>query len=128
MTLPRAEDEEMWAAVGEPSRRALLDLLLTRGEATASTLASELPVTRQAVSKHLAVLERAGLVQGQRAGREVRYAVKPERLDQATQIMVRVADRWDRRLAAIKRIAEARAADSHGEATARQRAGPRAPG
>jgi len=103
----RGEEEELWAAVGEPSRRRLLDVLLARGEATPSALATELPFTRQAVSKHLAVLDRAGLVEGRRHGREVRYAVRPDRLDAASQAMARVATRWDRRLQAIKELAEA---------------------
>lgn len=98
--------DELWAAVADPTRRRLLDALLARGEATATTLAGELPVTRQAVAKHLAVLDRAGLVEGRRRGREVRYAVRPERLDTATRSMARIAAQWDQRLVAIKRIAE----------------------
>jgi DNA-binding transcriptional ArsR family regulator len=101
------EPDELWAAVAEPTRRRLLDILLARGEATATSLAGELPVTRQAVAKHLAVLDRAGLVAARRHGREVRYAVRPERLDAATRSMARVAADWDARLAGIKRIAEA---------------------
>jgi DNA-binding transcriptional ArsR family regulator len=100
------EVDEVWAAVADPTRRRLLDVLLAHGEATATTLAGELPVTRQAVAKHLAVLDRAGLVEGRRRGREVLYAVRPERLDAATRWMARVAEQWDERLAAIKRIAE----------------------
>ena len=103
----RGDEEELWAAVGEPRRRRLLDVLLARGEATPSALAAELPFTRQAVSKHLAVLDRAGLVEGRRHGREVRYAVRPDRLDAASQAMARVATQWDRRLQAIKDLAEA---------------------
>lgn len=101
------EDFELWSAIGEPSRRMVLDVLLARGQATATYLAGELPVTRQAVAKHLAVLERAGLVEGKRHGREIRYEVRPERLDEAAQIMTRLAARWDARLLAIKRLAEA---------------------
>jgi ArsR family transcriptional regulator, cadmium/lead-responsive transcriptional repressor len=103
------EGDELWAAVADPTRRRLLDALLAHGEATATTLARELPVTRQAVAKHLAFLDRAGLVEGRRRGREVRYAVRPDRLDAATQGMARVAAQWDQRLAAIKRLAEASA-------------------
>jgi DNA-binding transcriptional ArsR family regulator len=103
------EDDELWAAVADPTRRRLLDALLVHGEATATALAAEVPITRQAVAKHLAVLDRAGLVEGRRRGREVRYAVRPERLDAATQRMARVAAQWDERLAAIKRLAEASA-------------------
>lgn len=109
MTSPSEEDEVLWAAVGEPSRRRLLDLLVARGEATATTLADDLPFTRQAVAKHLAVLEQAGLVERRRTGREVRYVVAADRLDAATRSLARVAARWDTRLAAIKAIAEAAA-------------------
>jgi DNA-binding transcriptional ArsR family regulator len=98
--------DELWAAVADPTRRRLLDALLAHGEATATTLAGDLPVTRQAVAKHLSVLERAGLVDSRRAGREVRYAVRPERLDAATEGLARVAAEWDERLGAIKRLAE----------------------
>ncbi|MFD2420690.1 ArsR/SmtB family transcription factor [Amycolatopsis pigmentata] len=99
------EDEELWAAVAEPSRRRLLDVLLARGETTPTALAAELPFTRQAVTKHLAVLERAGLVQGRRVGREMRYAVRAERLDAAARVMAAVAARWDDRLRMIKNLA-----------------------
>jgi ArsR family transcriptional regulator, cadmium/lead-responsive transcriptional repressor len=80
--------------------------LLARGEATATTLAQELPVSRQAVAKHLAVLDRNGLVDATRQGREVRYAVRPERLDEARRRMTEIASEWESRLAAIKRVAE----------------------
>jgi ArsR family transcriptional regulator, cadmium/lead-responsive transcriptional repressor len=104
---PRREGgDELWVAVADPTRRAVLDVLLAHGQATATTLAAELPITRQAVAKHLAVLERAGLVEGRRRGREVRYAVRPERLDAATRGLMRVAADWDTRLATIKRLAE----------------------
>jgi DNA-binding transcriptional ArsR family regulator len=84
----------------------VLDALLEHRVASTTTLAGGLPVTRQAVAKHLAVLERVGLVAGRRHGREVRYAVRPERLDDAAEAMVRVAARWDGRLERIKRLAE----------------------
>jgi DNA-binding transcriptional ArsR family regulator len=101
-----AEDDALWAAVADPTRRRVLDALLEHGEATSTTLAGELPVTRQAVAKHLAVLDRVGLVAGRRRGREVRYEVRPERVDDAAEAMARVAAQWDRRLARIKRLAE----------------------
>jgi DNA-binding transcriptional ArsR family regulator len=100
-------DEQLWAAVAEPSRRRLLDALVARGEATPTTLASELPFSRQAVSKHLAILLDAGVVAQRRDGREVRYTVQPERLEAAARAMSAAAARWDSRLRAIKRIAEA---------------------
>jgi DNA-binding transcriptional ArsR family regulator len=105
-----AEVDELWSAVGDPTRRRVLDVLLARGEATATVVARDLPVTRPAVAKHLGVLDRAGLVEGRKRGRELRYAVRPERLDVAARSMAQVAAAWDVRLAAIKRIAEAAAA------------------
>ena len=102
-----AEDDALWAAVADPTRRRVLDALLEHGEATSTAVAEGLPVTRQAVAKHLAVLSRVGLVDGRRSGREVRYTVSPARLDEAAEAMNRVAAQWDRRLARIKRLAEA---------------------
>ena len=106
MTTRSDEADRLWAALGDPMRIRLLDLLLERGEATASTLAAALPITRQGVSKHLAVLERDELVTPHRSGREVRYAVREERLDQARAALARTAARWDTRLTAIKKMAE----------------------
>jgi DNA-binding transcriptional ArsR family regulator len=106
---PGDEADELWAAVADPTRRRILDALLAHGEATATTLAVDLPVTRQAVAKHLSVLERAGLVDSRRVGREVLYAVRPDRLDAASAWLARVAGEWDDRLGMIKRIAEASA-------------------
>jgi DNA-binding transcriptional ArsR family regulator len=100
------EVDELWTAVADPTRRRVLDLLLAHGEATATKLAGELPVSRQAVVKHLAVLDRTGLVEGRREGREVRYAIQPERLELARQRLAEIAAEWDQRLTAIKRIAE----------------------
>ena len=107
--MSRDDADELWAAVADPTRRRILDALLAHGEATATTLAGELPVTRQAVAKQLAVLDRAGLVEGRRRGRELCYAVRPERLDAARRRLASVAARWDERLAAIKELAEAAA-------------------
>jgi DNA-binding transcriptional ArsR family regulator len=101
-----AEDDALWAAVADPTRRRVLDALLEYGEANTTTLAEGLPVTRQAVAKHLAVLDRVGLIAGRRRGREVRYAVQPERLDDAAEAIARVAAQWDRRLGRIKQLAE----------------------
>jgi DNA-binding transcriptional ArsR family regulator len=102
-----ANDDTLLAAIAEPSRRRVLDLLVRGGDATASALAREVPFTRQAVVKHLTALEDAGLVTRRRDGREVRFRVDPARLDQATQAMTRLATDWDRRLTTIKRLAEA---------------------
>jgi len=100
-------DDAFWAAIADPSRRRVLDLLVQRGEASASWLAGQVPFPRQAVSKHLAVLEEAGLVRHRKQGREVLYRVHADRLDQASRALAQVAQRWDRRLDTIKRLAEA---------------------
>lgn len=113
MSAALAEVDELLSAVADPTRRRMIDLLVDRGEATATTLAGELPVTRQAVVKQLSVLNRAGLVEGRRQGREVRYAIRPQRLGAATRSMVQLAAEWDARLSAIKRIAEAAARNQH---------------
>jgi DNA-binding transcriptional ArsR family regulator len=99
--------DELWSAIADPSRRRVLDLLVRGGEATASTLAQDVPFTRQAVTKHLAVLEDAGLVTRHRVGREVLFRVEPDGLDQATRAMSQLAHDWDRRLRTIKQLAEA---------------------
>jgi DNA-binding transcriptional ArsR family regulator len=99
--------DRLWAALGDPMRLRLVDLLLQRGEATASALATELPITRQGIAKHLQVLERAELVLARRTGRETRFSVRDERLAQAQRQIVQVAARWDERLGRIKQMAEA---------------------
>jgi ArsR family transcriptional regulator, cadmium/lead-responsive transcriptional repressor len=102
-----AVDDELWSAIGEPTRRRLLDALLTDGWGTASTLGRQLPVTRQAVTKHLALLERVGLVQVLPVGRERRYRVAAEQLATAAAQLASTGAAWDARLQRIKRIAEA---------------------
>jgi DNA-binding transcriptional ArsR family regulator len=108
MTAERVED--VFVALADATRRQVLDHLAAHGEATATMLAAELPVTRQAVVKHLNVLEQAGLVVGSRAGREVRYTLRSQPLDTTARWMAGLAAEWDARLAAIKRTAEA---DAH---------------
>ena len=105
--IPAQADDELWSAIAEPSRRQVLDLLVSHGEVSASWLAERVPFSRQAVSKHLVVLEEAGLVGRRKQGREVLYRVDANRLDQASRAMADVAQRWDRRLEMIKRLAEA---------------------
>ena len=100
-------DDELWSAVGDPIRRQVLDLLLADGGGTATGLSERLPVTRQAVAKHLAVLDRVGLVHGSAAGRERRFRVDERQLARAVAQLAEVGDAWDARLRRIKRIAEA---------------------
>jgi DNA-binding transcriptional ArsR family regulator len=97
----------VFAALADPTRWRVLTLLASKGDGTATTLAAELPVSRPAVIKHLNVLDRAGLVEARRQGREVLFSVRPERLDETARMLAQIASEWDARLAAIKRIAEA---------------------
>ena len=105
-------DDELWSAIGDPSRRQVLDLLVSNGGVSASWLAGRVPFSRQAVSKHLVVLERAGLISRRKQGREVLYQVEADRLDQAARAMAELAAQWDRRLNTIKRLAEAAHAEN----------------
>ncbi|MEV4295220.1 ArsR/SmtB family transcription factor [Microbispora rosea] len=109
MSVTAAEDvdDDLWSAIGDPTRRRMLDLLLIEGDGTATSLAQRLPVTRQAVAKHLGVLDRAGLVRGTPAGREKRYRVDDAQLARAVAQLSSVGAAWDARLQRIKRIAEA---------------------
>jgi predicted transcriptional regulator len=105
--LSAAVDDDLWSAIGDPMRRRMLDLLLAKGEATATALSSLLPVTRQAVTKHLVVLDRVGLVQSTPAGRERRYHVDEAQLARAVAQLSAVGALWDARLRRIKSLAEA---------------------
>ncbi len=100
-------DDELWSAIGDPSRRRVLDLLVRRGEASASWLAGQVPFSRQAVAKHLAVLEQAGLISRRKQGRGVLFRVEADRLHQASRAMAELASQSDRRLATITRLAQA---------------------
>ncbi|MEU4253572.1 helix-turn-helix domain-containing protein [Amycolatopsis sp. NPDC026612] len=101
-----AVDDDLWSAIGDPTRRRLLDLLLNEGSGTATSLSDHLPVTRQAVAKHLAVLGRAGLVHAHSAGREKQFRVDEAQLARAVAQLTDVGNTWDARLRRIKRIAE----------------------
>jgi DNA-binding transcriptional ArsR family regulator len=102
-----AVDDDLWSAIGDPTRRHMLDLLLADGDGTATSLSEQLPVTRQAVAKHLGVLDRAGLVHVTPTGREMRYRVDDAQLARAVAQLASVGATWDARLRRIKRIAEA---------------------
>jgi ArsR family transcriptional regulator, cadmium/lead-responsive transcriptional repressor len=100
-------DDRLWSAIGDPTRRRMLDLLLVDGDGTATSLSEHLPVSRQAVSKHLAVLDRAGLVHGTAAGREMRFRIDDAQFVRAVSQLALVGSAWDGRLRRIKQIAEA---------------------
>ena len=95
--------DRVFAALGDAGRRSLVEAVATRGTATATELAAELPVTRQAVAKQLSALADAGLLRATRAGRETRYEVTPAPLEDAVEWMVSVGAAWDERLAALRR-------------------------
>jgi DNA-binding transcriptional ArsR family regulator len=97
---------EVFAALGDPNRQRLLELLAARGRASATALAALVAVTRQAVDKHLRVLERAGLVSKTREGREVLYAVRAEEFQRSAVWLTEVAVAWERRLESIRAAAE----------------------
>jgi DNA-binding transcriptional ArsR family regulator len=102
-------ENSVFSALSDPSRRQLLEALAGREEASLSELAAGLPVTRQAVSKHLAALGEAGLVSASRSGRETRYRLTPEPLAEALAWMERVGSQWDERLARLRGHLEQRA-------------------
>lgn len=93
--------DEVFFALADPTRREVLRSLAQRPELTASRLAGELPITRQAVTKHLAALHRAGLVEARREGRETHYVLTPAPLADAMDWMAGVGAEWDARLARL---------------------------
>jgi DNA-binding transcriptional ArsR family regulator len=98
----RSGIDRVFAALGDPGRRSLVEAVATRGSATATELAAERPVTRQAVAKQLSALEEAGLLRATRRGRETRYEVTPAPLEDAVEWMVSVGTAWDERLTALR--------------------------
>jgi DNA-binding transcriptional ArsR family regulator len=115
-------DDDLWSAVGDPTRRRMLDLLLSDGSGTSTSLSEHLPVTRQAVAKHLVVLGRVGLVHATAAGREKQFRVDQAQLALAIAQLTEVGAAWDSRLQRIKRIAETiqRGKDSDNETDNKQ--------
>jgi DNA-binding transcriptional ArsR family regulator len=101
-----AVDDDVWSAIGDPTRRRMVDLLLAGGGGTATSLSEQLPVTRQAIAKHLAVLDRVGLVHASAVGRERVYHVDDAQLARAVAQLASVGSAWDARLRRIKSIAE----------------------
>ena len=99
----------VFAALADPSRRTIVERLALAGRATPTELAGVLPMTRQAVAKHLATLEHAGLVRARREGRQTVYRPDPAPLRDAGAWLERVGAKWDERLEALARhVAEHR--------------------
>jgi DNA-binding transcriptional ArsR family regulator len=94
--------DSVFSALSDPRRRVLLETLAARESASLTELAAQLPVTRQAVSKHLAALAKAGLVASARTGRETHYSLTPQPLGDALSWMERIGDQWDERLARLR--------------------------
>lgn len=94
--------DAVFGALADPTRRRLLTLLDERGAASATELARELPMSRQAVLKHLTALADAGLVEGRREGRAVRFHPTPAPLSDAVGWMADVGAQWDERLALLR--------------------------
>jgi DNA-binding transcriptional ArsR family regulator len=96
----------VFAALADPTRRRVVHELSKDGPLTATQLAERIPVTRQAIAKHFAALEDAGLAVGVRAGRETRYELRTETFAEAEAWMRTIGAMWDRRLAAFKAFVE----------------------
>lgn len=106
MTSSEESIQAVFFALSDSTRRQVMNSLSEGGPATASELAARLPVTRQAIAKHLAALTEAGLATGERTGREKRYHLTPSPFSDAMAWMTEVGGRWDERLDALKRHLE----------------------
>jgi DNA-binding transcriptional ArsR family regulator len=95
--------DAVFFALADPTRRSVVRGLLSRESVTATELAGDLPISRQAVSKHLAALVAAGLVASSREGRETRYRLTPEPLDAASAWLGVIEAEWDARLGRLRR-------------------------
>jgi DNA-binding transcriptional ArsR family regulator len=96
--------DQVFGALADPTRRAVYEQLLHGGPATATALAPGFPMSRQGIVKHLAVLDDAGLVSAERAGREVRYAAQTAPLLDAASWLADTGAAWDRKLARLAKL------------------------
>ena len=103
---PHRHVDPVFAALGDPTRRRMVEALSRGGTATASGLAAQLPISRQAVAKHLAALRDAELVSSRRVGRETHYRLRPQPLTEAARWIQTVGAEWDDRLEALRRTLE----------------------
>jgi DNA-binding transcriptional ArsR family regulator len=99
---------DVFSALAHPVRRSVLEAISRGDHATVAALSRDLPISRQAVSKHLAALREARLVQSRRQGRETVYELRPEPLTDAARWMDEVGGEWDRRLGKLRRSLEQR--------------------
>ncbi len=103
-----ARREAVFGALSDRTRSLVLKEVASRGRATATQVAADLPVTRQAVIKHLRILDRAGLVTSSRDGKEVLYEVQLQQLRTMARWLDQIANQWEQRLARLKAMAERR--------------------
>jgi DNA-binding transcriptional ArsR family regulator len=101
-TRPAERQDAVFTALADRTRRQVLRLVAERGPASATSLEHELPVSRQAIVKHLVVLKAAGLVAGERRGQEVRYSLVTEPLGEAAEWLAAIGARWDARLERLR--------------------------
>jgi DNA-binding transcriptional ArsR family regulator len=104
MTSRPDASEAVFSALADPTRRSLMTRLSKNGPATASDLAREMPISRQAIAKHFVALEAAGLVTGERVGRKHRYRLTPGPLTDAMSWMAGVGAAWDDRLSRLRDV------------------------
>jgi DNA-binding transcriptional ArsR family regulator len=96
--------DAVFAALADPTRRRMIETLASGRAMTATSLARDLPMTRQAVAKHLAALSAADLVSSDRVGRELRYSLEPQPLSDAARWIASVGAEWDSRLGDLERL------------------------
>lgn len=102
MTHAGSDPEGVFGALADPTRRRVLTLVARQGPASASSMVEHLPVTRQAIARHLAVLSEAGLVRGRRRGHQVQFELVPETLSATADWLRQIGAEWDDRLARLK--------------------------
>ena len=100
------DPQQLFAALGDPTRFEVLNILASSGPASASTLADSLPVSRQAIAKHLAALEEVGLVERSRHGREVVFTVDSGPLSEVAVWAGQIGSQWDHRLDRLKKAVD----------------------
>lgn len=111
---PRVSDplDDLFGALADPTRRALMVRLVSKGPATATVLSADFPLTRQAIVKHLQALEVVGMVTSERQGREVRFRADPEPLAAAVGWLLDAGASWDRRIDRLRGTTRSRAGTS----------------
>jgi DNA-binding transcriptional ArsR family regulator len=100
--LPPEPGDEVFAALADPTRRDILRMVSERGPTTATALTAAIPITRQAIARHLSLLRAAGLVEADRSGRETRFVARPEPLDDLAAWATRTGRVWEDRLARLR--------------------------